>query len=320
MNQQVRSLVEKQLKAHIYYCERAGGFTAENYIVGTDDNYKYVVKIIRNGADVYFEKIACLQNIFSGKNSKIFVHPVCVDRIHNIIIFPFVEGQVLHGTDILVRYDKAVASVLARLHKCTHLPNMPHSADLYLNLATSEKQIQNLLQSVPTTDEYYQIINDILNLKCNILHKYKKDEDLITWVKSSNDFVHGDFHNENILFSKYGINAVLDFELAHYGNKAEDIINFAWFAFLNNDFSDKNMKRAAKFIARCKDRLGASNTDLQNAFKLTFLRFVQSSVLEKSLFEFREPFYKVLLDRDFKKFREIDTNFTAIKDKLLALC
>ena len=150
------------------------------------------------------------------------------------------------------------------------------------------------------------------------MNKYKKNDDLVKWIKKSDSFVHGDFHNENILFSKSSVKAILDFELSHKGNSAEDMVNFVWFAFLNNDLSDKALSRAHDFLKTCENVAKVSKTDLENAFKLTFLRFVQSSVLEKSLIEYKESFYEGLLKRDLKKFKEIDNNMKPILKKLLA--
>ena len=50
-------VMEKLLKKHICRDERLGGFTAENYIVHTDDEQKYVVKFLRNAFDNYIDKV-----------------------------------------------------------------------------------------------------------------------------------------------------------------------------------------------------------------------------------------------------------------------
>lgn len=320
MDPKVKKLVERQLADRIDSYNRAGGFTAENYIVATKNKKKYVVKIIRNQPDDYFTKINLLENLFQNKQKKLFVFPTKTDEYNKIIIFPFIDGSVLHGNQILAKYNEPIARTLKQLRKIKPSTDLKSSLELYFNLTEAEAQIKNLLERNKKNGEFYQIVNDILTLKQSILHKYKKDKILVPWIQKSNNFVHGDFHNENILFSKCGINALLDFELAHRGNSAEDVINFVWFAFLNNDLSDSNLKKASRSIRVCKKTMDLKDEDLKNAFKLTFLRFVQSSFLEKSLLEYQEPFYKTLLERDIKKFRELDTNFATISDKLFAEC
>lgn len=320
MDPKVKTLVEKQLANHVASCSRAGGFTAENYIVTTENKRKYVVKIVRNQPDTYFAKIESLENLFQNKQKKLFVFPTKTDKDNKIIIFPFIEGNVLHGNQILAKYNEPVARMLKNLRKITPSSDLKSSFDLYFNLANAKTEIKNVLKHNNKNGAFYQIVKDILTLKQSILHKYEKDKLLVAWIKNSNDFVHGDFHNENILFSKCGVNALLDFELAHRGNSAEDVINFVWFAFLNNDLSESSLKKASRTILVCKKQMNLKDEDLKNAFKLTFLRFVQSAFLEKSLLEYQEPFYKTLLERDIKKFRELDANFATISAKLFAEC
>lgn len=310
--------IEKILGTSIVSQERIGGFSAENYIVKTKGNHKFVAKILRNNANDYVNQIEKVSRLFNNKSGKFFTKPIKEDVPHKIIISKFIKGDVLHGDDIKEYFYEPVAKVLRRYEHIKPNNNLKTSFDLYFNIKSSQNKINDIKSKLKKTDSYYELVKNILDLKTSILNKYKKNEDLVKWIKKSDSFVHGDFHNENILFSKSSVKAILDFELSHKGNSAEDMINFVWFAFLNNDLSDKSLSRAHDFLKTCENVAKVSKTDLENAFKLTFLRFVQSSVLEKSLIEYKESFYEGLLKRDLKKFKEIDNNMETILKKLLA--
>ncbi len=310
--------IEKTLGTTIVSSERIGGFSAENYIVKTKNNHKFVVKILRNNANAYVNQIEEVSRLFNNKSGKFFTKPIKEDIQHKIIISKFIKGDVLHGDDIKEYFYEPVAKVLRRYEHIKPNNNLKTSFDLYFNIKSSQNKINDIKSKLKKTDSCYELVKNILELKTSILNKYKENDDLVKWIKNSNSFVHGDFHNENILFSKSGVKAILDFELSHKGNSAEDMVNFVWFAFLNNDLSDKSLSRAHDFLKTCENVAKVSKTDLENAFKLTFLRFVQSSVLEKSLIEYKESFYEGLLKRDLKKFKEIDNNMETILKKLLA--
>lgn len=310
--------IEKLLGVGIVSAERIGGFSAENYIVRTKDNHKFVAKILRNNANVYVKQIEKLSHLFNNKSGKFFIKPIKKDIQHKIIISKFIKGDVLHGDDIKEYFYEPIAKVLKYYKRIKLGNNLKTSFDLYFNIKASQNKINDIKSKLKKTDSYYELVKNILELKTSILNKYKENDDFIKWIKNSNSFVHGDFHNENILFSKSGVKAILDFELSHRGNSAEDMVNFVWFAFLNNDLSDKSLSKAHDFLKICENVVKVSKKDLENAFKLIFLRFVQSSVLEKSLIEYKESFYEGLLQRDLKKFKEIDNNMQTILKKLLA--
>lgn len=318
MDKEKQQQIEKLLGVGIVFAERIGGFSAENYIVKTRDNHEFVAKFLRNNANTYVKQIEKVSHLFNNKDGKFFTKPIKEDVRHKIIISKFIKGNVLHGDDIKKCFYEPVAKVLKHYERIKPGNNLKTSFNLYFNIKASQDKIDDTKRKLKKTDSYYELVKNILELKTSILNEYKKNDDLVRWIKSSNSFVHGDFHNENILFSKSGVKAILDFELSHKGNSAEDMVNFVWFAFLNNDLSDKSLSKAHDFLKICENVAKVSKTDLENAFKLTFLRFVQSSVLENSLIEYKEPFYEGLLQRDLKKFREIDSNMSRILKKLLA--
>ena len=317
MNQEHKLLLEKLLKKHICRDERLGGFTAENYIVHTDDEQKYVVKFLRNAFDNYIDKLQSVNKIIKTDRQRYFVPPQFIDTEHKLVVLPYLEGIVLHGADIKKHYYKPISKLFKKLKQQHVNSGLKHSLDLYYDIDNSIKKLNSVTKKLKSTDSYVETVQNIIKLKQEILSKYKQNTALYNWLADANDFVHGDFHNENILFTKYGISSVLDFELVHRGHSAEDMINFVWFAFLNSDLSDENLKKSADFLEVCKETTGVTNRDLKYAFEFTFLRFLQSSVLENSLIDYKESFFEGLLQRDIKKFRYIDEHKQEILAKLL---
>ncbi len=317
MNQEYKLLLEKLLKKHICRDERLGGFTAENYIVHTDDEQKYVVKFLRNAFDNYIDKLQSVNKIMKTDRQRYFIKPLLINSEHKFVVLPYLEGKVLHGVDIKKCYYEPIARVLKRFKQQQVTPDLKHSLDLYYDIDSSIKKLDVTAKKLKSTDSYRDTVQNIIKLKQEILSKYKQNTTLRNWLADANDFVHGDFHNENILFTKYGISSVLDFELVHRGHYAEDMINFVWFAFLNSDLSDENLKKSADFLVVCKETTGVTDQDLKYTFEFTFLRFLQSSVLENSLIDYKESFFEGLLQRDIKKFKYIDEHKQEILAKLL---
>lgn len=63
------------------------------------------------------------------------------------------------------------------------------------------------------------------------------------------DLVHGDFHNENILFKKNDeIACLLDFEEVHYGCGVQDLTQFIQLACCNTGYKEENLKKARVFL------------------------------------------------------------------------
>lgn len=64
-----------------------------------------------------------------------------------------------------------------------------------------------------------------------------------------NDLVHGDFHNENILFNMNDeIVCLLDFEEVHYGCGVKDLMQFIQLACCNTGYQEENLRKARIFL------------------------------------------------------------------------
>lgn len=296
---------------------RVGGYSAENYVAIFDNNRKYFIKVLRENPMAYIAKLKTVISVLDKNHNLPFVSPLNIDESNNIIVYKYIDGVVLHGSDISERHCESIVQNV--LHNFTLLPSdnlSEHSNSLFKNLDSSVREIKNLLIS-SRDSEHAELINDILCLKLSLIDKHASDQGLIDWIKNTNNFVHGDFHNENILFDGTSVAAVIDFELAHRGHPIEDAINFVWFAFLNSDFSSDNLARARTFLRFVTKNLRLSDMDVINGFKLMYIKLFSSAFLETSLLKYGGDLYPALLRRDLNKFKYIDDNLSTITNKLL---
>lgn len=310
--------LKKEISADLITLDRVGGYSAENYVATFDGGQKYFVKLLRDNAQNYIAKLKSVTDILDENPRIPFFKPVILNDVSNIIVFPYVDGRVLHGLDIgRVHCDGIVSDLLANFSLLNPEKLPEHSFKLFEDMDSSISEINSILGALQKDNKYHQIITDILNLKLGLIDKYAYNPELINWVKQSNNFVHGDFHNENILFKNNSVAAVIDFELAHRGHLAEDPINFIWFAFLNSDFSAENLMRASEFLQLARDNLGLTEIDVVNGFKFLYIKLFSSAFLETSLLRYGDDFYAGLLQRDVKKFKYIDDNLSKILNSLL---
>lgn len=313
--------LERYLKENIsndlISLNRVGGYSAENYLAIFDGNQKYFIKLLRENTTAYIAKLKTVIDILDKSRDLPFVRPLSIDESNNIIIYRYVDGVVLHGSDISERHcESIVQNVLQKFILLSSDNLSEHSYSLFENMDSNVKEIQNLL--ITSRDsEHAELINDILCLKLSLIDKYAIDQGLINWIKNTNNFVHGDFHNENVLFNSTSVAAVIDFELAHRGHPIEDAINFVWFAFLNSDISSDNLAHARTFLRFATKHLHLSDMDVVNGFKFMYAKLFSSAFLETSLLKYGGDFYPGLLRRDLKKFKYIDNNLSAITNELL---
>lgn len=317
MTDNLAEYLKEYISGDLVSLDRAGGYSAENYVAEFGDNRKYFVKILRENAAAYILKLQTVIEIL-GKNPRLpFVNPLSIDSANNIIIHRYIDGAVLHGADITEKHCAAVVhDILENFTLLTPDGLSEHSYDLFEKLDSSIEEIKNLLQSC-RGHEHAELIHDILNLKLSLIDKYGQDRCLIDWIKNANSFVHGDFHNENILFKDTSVAAVIDFELAHRGHPIEDAINFVWFAFLNSDFSSDNLVRARTFLRMTTENLHLTTQDVINGFKFMYFKLFSSAFLETSLLKYGGDLYPALLRRDVKKFKYIDDNLSVIISGLI---
>ncbi len=302
--------IESELKTKIKYFSRLGGYSSCNFKVVTNNRGLLFVKQLD-------EKLSKL-NFLDMVSKEITLHPdilyyppIYTNNDCFYQIFPFIKGKTLHGFEIKKEFFTQIVAQLVKIGNIsTTKIHLSKSSTVYSRLNSSRKKLNNLACQIkkgsyePKTK---QILLDLINTKIFLIDALKNNE-LYEWLKKSHSFVHGDFHNENLLFNDERLVAVFDFELAHQGHFLEDAVNFVWFSFLNTSFSKKNITKALSFLRTYFKVKPFSNQDIKNAVQFTILRFSTSIFLETLFLEKKDPFIFTLIKRDIKKFRWLKKN------------
>ncbi|MDR1495300.1 MAG: phosphotransferase [Rickettsiales bacterium] len=295
--------------------KKLGGFSSDNYLVSLSKK-KYVLKIVKNFDREKVNKLAELYDFLYGKDSYLSL-PIknfrgnfysVVDE-SSIFLFNFVDGFILHEQNFNIRNYNSVAK---HLKKFCQLNNGENN----IGLINSWDQIQ-------TIDEITARANTFLsNNKCldptvinSIREKIEfleKNIDLIlakNFLKDKKYLVHGDFHNENILFTWSNKTYFLDFEETHLGHYVEDVVNFMFFACCNGGFEVNNLKRSGLFLREISKYLYLDKDLVRIGVIGHLYKMCSSFFLENKFFETKDKLFSTLLERDLKKIIYFRSNF-----------
>lgn len=132
---------------------------------------------------------------------------------------------------------------------------------------------------------------ELLRVKDELRRRLDR-EGLVGRLAARDDLVHGDFHNENLLFSAEGaLTAVLDYEYAHRGGRAEDLATFVSLAFLGSGQVD----RARDFIQAYG---GIDQAEMEDGFLAYLYRKGSNAVVELGALERPDAIEMLIVRRD----------------------
>lgn len=176
--------------------------------------------------------------------------------------------------------------------------------ELALLIKGIEKISENLLFTVQKKSlrkSIDHLTKELIQIKLDTLKNHIPN-DLFYSDAEHHNLVHGDFHNENILFDEsQNIVRLLDFEETHLGHRVEDVMHFIFLACCNSGFNDSNIKKARFFTQAYKNLYPLS--DREFLFGLNFKLFKESSsfFIENMLYQTGHPVFVKLLERDLIK-------------------
>lgn len=290
--------------------EQLGGFSSDNYIASIDGQ-KVFLKIYKNKKLSEIENLEQIATELAIHNLPI-VTPLMYEKYSKFAIdgqqasiFPLIDGKSLHGSQIVQNLFKEITEVINRFNDIKGIQGIKQtSCDLYGNKVERIKNIDSMLQYIknnPLGDDIDQKATELLHLKKQIISEINIDD--FTYFISKKDLVHGDFHNENLLFKDQKLVGLVDFELSHLGHRMEDAINFILFAFCNNDFSDDNLSISKEFIKEFHKVYPFDISELKFGVDFNIYRFASSVVLEDILYKEKNMFFYELIKRDLNKFK-----------------
>lgn len=242
---------------HSHLLSRLGGLSTINLKVELDARV-FVLKQFRstNEEDVVrFEEVADLLNANALPVALPIVdrwrarHFELDGRYH--ALFPFVEGMTLHEPSLTEASLSSAAVHLARLHRIEvpaglRLARRRDRPGLAVPAPERAASVLERARTSPLPEPVLDLLRRVIEAKVALLAAGPRAS---LKASTAEHLVHGDFHNENILFDSTGnVVAILDFEETHLGHRARDVFTFVNFACCNTGFSDDNLTKAKYFL------------------------------------------------------------------------
>lgn len=231
------------------------------------------------------------------------------DQVYSL--FPFVDGDKLHGPSFDHETLQSAARALYEFHRIVHHALQYAGINADFNFDAEASRLLELAAKSPR--DIRSAVETSIAAKRQILRHVGSLESPQEHPKR--ELIHGDFHNENIIFHGKNVVAVIDFELVRYGCREDDLISFIMLACCNDGFSEKNVAKARIFISEYQS-LTNYQIDLGKGFVRYVYRKSQSLFLEKMLIRSEQPIYVQILHRDQLAFPQIIENRLALAVQL----
>jgi len=233
-----------------------GGLSTINSIIKVNRR-EFVLKQYSEKNINKMEKIERITFFLKGNNFPIAV-PIRTNKgdyyveTHNLlfVLYPKINGRILYENSLT---EKSLVNT-AMLLQIFHTLGEKCSFSFEKNILSLHEFLQkaqdckNIILNNTLGYEIDDLILSFINKKISIVKKGYR-ENFFKSEMQQNDLVHGDFHNENILYNLNDeIVCLLDFEEVHHGYGVEDLMKFIQLACCNTGYQKDNLKKASIFL------------------------------------------------------------------------
>ncbi|MDF2578273.1 MAG: hypothetical protein K0S74_1757 [Chlamydiales bacterium] len=320
-NDLIKEISEIYPLSSVQIGDRLGGLSALNYILYSGQD-KLVLKGYRSADIKTIEKIENLAIFLNLNGLPARVPLMTIDKQYHFetkqgqlfAIYPYIEGKVLHEPNLNEKALNAAGQLLAKFHllslsDLTHV-NLSHRVNL--SLYDAQHDTQMLLATIkqhPTEDNAInQVIRHSVKTKLKLIEKLLSDNEFEYYLNYKH-LVHGDFHNENLLFNDQNeVIGLLDFEEVHLGHRMQDLLHFIHLACCNNGYDAPRIAKALLFLKSYSSIFPFTLHDLQFGISFSLYKIARSFFLEKELYHSRDLFFAGLIERDLKKLQYFESN------------
>ncbi len=193
-----------------------------------------LVKLLKKHSKLGFERIYQIMNRLEKNPDLKYAHlqklngePYFVYQNYYGIILDYIQGEALSSYEITRRHFRQILHLYALFQK-TNFSNCqallpPYDLekiwkDAFVSLQEQENQIK-------THNGFQKIIFQRL---VSLIKKYllQLQNEPLQRNPNRTTIIHGDFHNNNLLFQKEKLVALIDFEEVGYGYPTEDLMRF----------------------------------------------------------------------------------------------
>lgn len=170
----------------------------------------------------------------------------------------------------------------------------------------------------PQSNKTQHIIKKLIDTKLNIISNFNRYTELKEQLFLTKNLVHGDFHNENLLFSnEHDLLGILDFEESHYGHPTEDIIHFIQLACCNTGYHKSNLDKAKFFLREYLTHNHISNEHIRLGGYLYLYKIASSFFLEDKLLASDSDNLVPFLIRDLEKLEYLQHNMDELIENII---
>ena len=236
-------------------------------------------------------------------------------------VFPVVAGKTLHGDQFTLPALSSTAQLIARLHRLGNgLPLTLRAGRKILTPSEFNAKSQALIDGVASNTLSQPVVDTVLHslsVKTAFLKGVSSaffDFDLL---ENTTDLVHGDFHNENILYSETKAPiCLLDFEESFVGHGVIDLVHFVQLALCNSDYSSKNLSKSRHFLLAYRKQADLKSSEIHAGLRYNFATMATSLFFEKKLLDGGDHHFIDILQRDLRKIEFYRKNAKLLHDAL----
>lgn len=304
-----------------------GGLSALNLIVSSDSG-PLVLKRYRPKEIEAVNRIEAVTELLAQNDIPVALPLKTPDGLKHFVysdqyyaLFPKIDGKVLHESTLNEKTLFNAGLMLAKIHHISDFKrlSLPETSEILkpkIQIETDSVKLLSFVKENSIDTETDDLIDEIVTAKLNVISHINYSE-IIASLHNNRTLIHGDFHNENILFgSNDDVVCVLDFEEAHFGSDIEDIMTFINFACCNSGFDIPNIKKARTFLSGYESVKTITSDELHFGMKLLNYRLSSSFFLENELYLNRDLFFRQLIKRDLSKIHYLDNHLDDFIDKL----
>jgi Ser/Thr protein kinase RdoA (MazF antagonist) len=301
----------------------AGGFSAENTFLQCD-GLDYVLKCFRTqnenkirhleaSAKLLFENGLPVPLSLEGRDGKGYFE--VGGRFYSLM--PKVRGIVFHEPDLCEVSLEQAGRCLGIIHNINNYQTLGKNPDgSILAGRINEESIIAALNCNPLDGIVDAQTRKLLSIKRAIIEKYSSLIDISFSPQIS--LIHGDFHNQNLLFNKYGtLAALLDFELVDIGSPQRDIMSFIHLACCNSGYRPINIEKVKSFLGGYRQLRSLDHRALKSGMFDWMVRMSHSLFIESKVYIEGCTDLAMLITRDEKKLGFLLENAEAVVDQFL---
>ncbi len=271
------------------------GYLSNNRII-SNKKQKFFLKQYEQGHTIErIDDIFKVSEFFSSKNLPIIM-PIknslkqLYFQINSDIyaLFPFVESNSVDRYHIKKENIISLAETLAKIHLLSS-NGIPIQINDCQNIANREKflnihtEVTNVLKAKKKLNEFDKLALKSLELKKSIVTS-SSDTENESIKRYFNHLLHGDYHEKNIFFDKFGnVEYIFDLDKTKIGNRLSELIRSMDYICLNTDYhSTKNLEKAKLYINTYRKIYPFEKKDFEISLKEYYIKHAHSLWIEST--------------------------------------